>query len=162
MDTVQILCTLRIVKTYLGVLPSDIPQNSITRSGTVIINADPHTEKGSHWVAIHFLPRASSAYYFASYVNSPIVRTLRSFLRSNCAVWDYNTVHLQGLTRTVYSQYCYLFALNMDKCYTPKQFVRLFNADIADRHINNLFSTEFGLLWKEPRRFQYSHIIYKS
>jgi len=66
MDTVQILCNLRNVKSFLGVFRSDILPNSIVRSGTVIINADPHTEKGSQLLAIHFEPKASSAYYFDS------------------------------------------------------------------------------------------------
>jgi len=55
--TLQILCTLRDEKVFLGVFPSDILQNWITRSGTVIINAGTHTEKSSHWLAIHFETR---------------------------------------------------------------------------------------------------------
>jgi len=74
MDTVQILCTLQNVKSFLGVFPSDLLPHSIARSVTVIINADPHTEKGSHWLAIHFEPKASSAYYFETYDISPLFR----------------------------------------------------------------------------------------
>jgi len=161
MDNVQILFTLRNVNSFLGVIPSDILSNSIARSGTVIINADPHTEKGSHWLAIHFEPKASSAYYFDSYGISPLVPTLHAFLRRNCTVWVYNTVQLQGMTSTVCGQYCCLFALYIDRCYTPKQFVGLFNADIADRQITKVFSTEFGPLQKKLRGGQCSHGIYK-
>jgi len=123
MDTLQILCTLRNVKSFLGVFPSDILPNSITPSGTVIINADPHTEKGSHWLAIHFETKASSAYYSDSYGISPIIPAKQAFVKRNCTVWVYNTVQLQGLTSTVCGQYCCLFALYMDKGYTPKQFI---------------------------------------
>jgi hypothetical protein len=126
--TLQILCNLRDVKSFLGVFPSDILPNSIVRSGTVIVNADPHTEKGSHWLAIHFEPKASSAYYFDSYGTSPIVPAIHAFLKRNCTVWVHNTVQLQGLTSRVCGQYCCLFALYMDQAYTPKQFVGLFNA----------------------------------
>jgi len=73
---VHILCTLQNVKSFLGVFPSDLLPHSIARSGTVIINADPHTEKGSHWLAIHFEPKASSAYYFDSYDISPLIPTI--------------------------------------------------------------------------------------
>jgi len=38
----------------LGVFPSDMLPTSVTQSGTVIINADPHMEKGSYWLASHF------------------------------------------------------------------------------------------------------------
>jgi len=149
MDTVQILCNLRDVKSFLGVYPSDILPNSIVWSGTVIINAEPHTEKGSHWLAIHFEPKASSAYYFDSYGISPIVPALHAFLKRNCTVWVYNTVQPQGLTSSVCGQYCCLFALYMDKGYTPKQFVGLLKANIADQQIKKLFSSEFGPLQKK-------------
>jgi len=138
------------------------PTTSITtQSGTVIINADPHTEGGSHWLAIHFEPRSSTAYYFDSYGFLPFIRTIHAFLRRNCTVWDYNTVQLQGLTSTVCGQYCCMFALYMDRGYTPKQFVGLFSTDIADRQIDEIFTSEFGPLRDKPRGGQCSHSMYK-
>jgi len=119
MDTVQILCTLRNVKWFLRVFLSDLLPQSITRSGSIIINTEPHTETGSHWLAIHFKPRSSIAYYFDSYGIFPIIPTIHAFLRRNCNVWDYNTLQLQGLTCTVCGQYCCLFVLYMDRGYTP-------------------------------------------
>jgi len=74
MNTTQILCTLKDVRSFLGGFPSDMLPRSVTQTGTVIINADPHTEKGSHWLAVHFLPKSSSAYFFIrtlSYRSSP-------------------------------------------------------------------------------------------
>ena len=48
------MCCLRSVGSFLGVFPSDIlPQLNIARSGTLIVNTDPHTDSGSHWLAIH-------------------------------------------------------------------------------------------------------------
>ena len=116
----QILCTLQNVKSFLGVIPSDLPPHSFARSGTVIINADPHTEKVSHWLAIHFEPKDSSAYYLDSYVNSPLIPAIHAFLRRNCTVWFYNTVQLQGLTSTVCGHYSCPSTLYMDRGYTPK------------------------------------------
>jgi len=51
MNTTQIACTLKDVRSFLGVFPSDMLPRSVTQTGTVIINTDPHTEKGSHWLA---------------------------------------------------------------------------------------------------------------
>ena len=79
MDTVQILCTLQNVKSFLGVFPSDLLPHSIARYDIGIINADPQTEIFSHWLAILFEPKASSAYYFDSYVISPLVPTIHAF-----------------------------------------------------------------------------------
>ena len=161
MDTFQIQCTLQNVKSFLGVFPSDLlPPKSISRSGTVIINADPHTERGSHWLAIHLEPRSSSAYYFDSYGLFPFVPAIRSFLRRNCTVCDYNVTRLQGLISTVCGHYCCLFALYTDRGYTPKQFVALFNADMADRQVEEIFLSEFGSLRAVPRGGQCSSNTY--
>ena len=54
MDTVQIMYMLRDFSSFFEVFPSDLLPLSITRTSTVIINADPHTEGGSHWLAVHF------------------------------------------------------------------------------------------------------------
>ena len=56
MDTVQILCTLRNVNSFLDVYASDLLPRSITKTCTAIVNADPHTEGGSHCLAVHFRP----------------------------------------------------------------------------------------------------------
>jgi len=45
MDTVQILCTLKNIKSFLGVYPSDLLPHWIRhQTDTVIINVDPHTK----------------------------------------------------------------------------------------------------------------------
>jgi len=48
METLQILCTLRNVKSFLDVYAFDLLPRSITKTCTVIVNADPHTKGGSH------------------------------------------------------------------------------------------------------------------
>lgn len=160
MDTVQVLCTLRNVRSFLGVFPSDLLPHSIKRSGTIIINTDPHTERGSHWLAILIKPKSSSAYFFDSYGLPPIISDIHAFLKRNCTVWEYNKVHLQGLTSTVCGQYCCLFALYMDRGYTPQEFVGLFKADMADQQIAEMFHLEFGSLRTKPRGGQCSYNFY--
>ena len=100
MDTVQITCTLKNVKSFLGVFPSDLLPHSITQPSTVIVNTDTHTQTGSHWLAIRLEPRASTAFYFDSYGLSPHIHDIQSFLRRNCTVLNYNNT----TSRT--SEYC--------------------------------------------------------
>jgi hypothetical protein len=53
MDTRQIICCLRDVGSLIGVFASDmLPKSAIIRSGTLIVNTDPRTQSGSHWLAI--------------------------------------------------------------------------------------------------------------
>ena len=148
MDTVQITCTLKNVKSFLGVFPSDLLPHSITQPGTVIVNTDTHThtQTGSHWLAIRLEPRASTAFYFDSYGLSPHIHDIQSFLRRNCTVLNYNNTQLQGPLSTVCGKYCCLFALYMDRGYTGQQFVGLFTPGMADQQVENLFAQEFGSL----------------
>jgi len=147
MDNLQILCTLRNVKSFLDVYASELLPRSITKTCTVIVNADPHTKGGSHWLAVHFRPKSSYAYYFDSYGIVPFVLEIVDFVRRNSTTWDRNKIQLQRLTSDVCGKYCCLFALYMDRGYTPQQFVTLFGTP-ADRQVE-MFTAEFGA--KMPR-----------
>jgi len=149
MDTTQRSCTLKELRSFLGVYPSDMLLRSVTRLGTVIINADPHTEKGSHWLAVHLRPKFSSAYYFDSYGIVPLVPAIQAFIRRNCITWDHNRRQLQSLTCNNCGKYYCLFVLYMDRGFTPKQFVGPFDGgaqQAADRWIDLAFASEFGSL----------------
>jgi len=140
MDTVQILCTLRNVNSFLDVYTSDLLPLSVTKTCTAIVNADPHTERGSHWLA-----KSSSAYYFDSYGIVPFVPDILSLIKRNCTTWDYEKIQLQSLTSDVCGKYCCLFALYMDREYSPQQFVVLFGeVEAADIEVERMFTTEFG------------------
>jgi hypothetical protein len=150
MGTCQIICCLRDVESFRGVFPSDLLPHNIdaARTGTIIINAVPHTEKGSHWLDGHIQKSSYSSYYFDSYGLTSFLPSIYAFLKRNCSVWDHNTIELQGLITTVCGQYCCLIALYMDRGYTPKQFVALIDTATADRQICTMFEQEFG----KPRK----------
>ena len=116
MNTLQILCTLRNVKSFLDVYASDLLPRSITKTCTVIVNADPHKKGGSHWLAVHFRLKSSYAYYFDSYGIVPFVP---DFVQQNSTTWDRNKRQLQSLTSDVCGKYCCLFALYMDRATLP-------------------------------------------
>ena len=153
MDAVQIICTLKHVKSFLSVYPSDrLPHSIHQQTSTVILNTDPHTQEGTHWLAIHFQQKSSPASYFNSYGQPPPYDlNILSFLNRNWTVWNYKTTSLQGPTTVVCGYYCCLFALYMDEGYTPQQFVRLFTPRIADRQVMRLFTRNFGSLRGTPR-----------
>ena len=112
MDTVQILSTLRDVSSFLDVFHSDLLPQSITQTTTaVIINADPHTERGSHWLGVHFRPKSWSAYYLDSYGIVPLIPSIQAFNKRKCTTWKINRRQMQGLTTDVRFKYCCLFTL---------------------------------------------------
>jgi len=115
MDTLQILCTLRNVNSFLDVYASNILPHSITKTCTAIVNADPHTEGGSYWLAIHFRPKSTYAYYFDTYGIVPFVPDILAFVTRNCTTWDRNKRSQQSVTSDVCGKYCCLFTLYMDR-----------------------------------------------
>ena len=123
MDTLQILCTLRNVNSFLDVYASDLLPRSITKTCTAIVNADPLTEGGSHWLAVQFRPKSSYAYYFDSYGIVPFVPDIVAFVTRNFT-WDHNKKTLQSLTSDVCGKYCCLFTLYIDRGHTPQQLWR--------------------------------------
>ena len=141
MDTLQIQHALQDVNSFLGVYASDLLPLSIAQTGTIIVNTDPHTEAG------HIFSKPSShlkRLLFYSYGRYPFIPSIQDFIRRHCTVWQNNRTQLQGPTTTVCGEYCCLFALYMDRGYTPQQFVGLFAAENADRNIHQLFCSEFG------------------
>jgi len=157
MDTVQIICSLKNVKSFLGGYPSDLLPHSIhQQTGTVILNTDPHMQEGTHWLAIHFQPKSSTAFFFDSYGQPPPSDlNILSFLKRNCTVWNYNTTSLHIPTSVVCGHYSCLFALYLDEGYTPQQFVRMFSPSIADRQVVHLFTRNFGSLCGTPKGVQF-------
>ena len=115
MDTVPILFTLRNANSFLDIYAADLLPSSITKTCTAIVNADPHTEAGSHWLAIHFRPKSSSTYYFYSFGIVPFVPDILAFIKRNCTTWDYNKRQLQSLTSDVCGKCYYLFALYINR-----------------------------------------------
>jgi len=144
MDTTQILYTLRDVKSFLGVFPSDTLSRSVTHSDMFIMNANPHTDKRSHRLAVHFLPKSSSALFFDPYRTVKLVPDITAFIQRNFTVWDYNRTQMQGLTHNVWGIYCCLFALYINNRFTAKQFVGQFDRASADQQIVRAFASEFG------------------
>jgi len=143
MDTKQILCTLRNIRSFLGVFPFDLLPQSVSQPGTAIINAHPQTEKGSQWLAVHFRPKSFSAYYFHSYGFVPLVPDIQAFIRRKSTVSNSNKRQLQGLTNNVCGKFCGLFALYTGLGYTLQQFVELFDAEGADGQTDGLFASAF-------------------
>ena len=145
------MCCLRYMRSFLGVFPSDLlPQTPVAQSGTLIVNTDPHTKGGSHWLAVHLQSRCLS-YYFDSYGLPPFIPSIQSFINRNCIVWDYNAIQLQGPSSTVCGKYCCLFTLYMDRVYIPRQFVGLLTTEEADKVVSDMFASEFRPLRRLSR-----------
>lgn len=113
MNTTQIEKVFEKNKRFLGVFPSDrVP--SLKRFSTekgLIVNLDPASKPGSHWVALFITPRGKGkktlVEYFDSYGFPPMVNLPRSKQQNYRIV--FNKCRLQGYNTTTCGQFCVYF-----------------------------------------------------
>ena len=85
MSTFQIVHTLKDVPSFQGVYPSNLLPD-VVKYGTYIINFDPHTKFGSHWVAVHV--QSLRGYYFDTYGQYHHLTSILHFLKRHCITWN--------------------------------------------------------------------------
>ena len=88
LDTLDIKSLMSGVEDFVGVFPSDKlpPYISPTSAIKMIVNIDPSTMEGSHWVAIYRQPHTRIGYYFDTYGLPPPPR-IHHWLAANCVHW---------------------------------------------------------------------------
>jgi hypothetical protein len=107
-----------------GVLARD--QIPIRPSHTAyIINLDPSSEPGSHWVAI-FFDRRGFAEYFDSF-SLPPPKDIVKFLETNSFVYTCNGQQLQHVRTAVCGQYCVYFLIGRCSNKTMSQVLQPFS-----------------------------------
>ena len=113
MDTLQIerkfkndSCAKKIFK---GIYPKDqLP--TVEYPGSYVVNTDPSTAPGEHWIAM-FFNKQRSAEFFDSYGLHPIVYGLTDFLDSHSSSWIYYSKTLQSLISEVCGHYTVYYIL---------------------------------------------------
>ena len=85
---------------FIGVFPIDsLPQVRHKKPLKLIVNLDPSTQPGSHWVAIY--RRANGqAYYFDTFGRSP-PPLIREWLAQNSWDWKHFDRQIQGANDSV-------------------------------------------------------------
>ena len=141
-------------------------------SPSTISLRSPSTLNHAFWHC-HHLHRSSHREWFALASHSfstPVLQLLPHIFVRYLPVYPYypsihdtqllplelQDLHLKGLTSTVCGKYCRLFAIYMDRGYTAEQFIGLFESDITERQIEQMFTSEFGPLCRETRGEQYN------
>ena len=82
-----------------------------TFSFAYVINSDPSTEPGKHWIAVYFHKQGGGE-YFDSYGLPPAFVSLKSYMDTySLSDWIYNCKTLQALFSSVCRHYCVYFVL---------------------------------------------------
>lgn len=113
----------------IGVYASDCLPRYIPRSSAIVVNTDPHTKRGTHWIAI-FLDAHGKLDYFDSFGQPPTVRTHIEFVRRNSQQYFYNPQQCQSLTSAMCGHYCLTFLYFRSHAFSMKEFVSMFTNDV--------------------------------
>jgi hypothetical protein len=116
MNTVEITNAMKKnnkTKSYFkGVYACDkLPRTKVKKPTCFIINTDPSSKPGTHWVAVYF-PKKGSAEYFDSFGFRPKINSITNFINTNCTRFTYNKIQLQNIFSTVCGNYCCEYLLH--------------------------------------------------
>lgn len=126
---------------YIGTFAADTLPRSVTRvPALLIVNSDPVSKGGQHWLAISINTEGKGE-YFDSYGLKPFVPKHRQFLDRVCKSWRFNHTDLQALDSSVCGQYCVMYLLFKAHGYTLKNFLDIFSTDCQknDAFVHHLF-----------------------
>lgn len=90
---------------FLGVFAKDELPVITKFPSCFILNTDPRSKPGEHWLAIYYNKRGF-CYFFDSYGNPPLYYNLNRYIANSSNGWTWNKQRLQGD-----SEYCGYYSL---------------------------------------------------
>lgn len=144
MNSLQIEAALETLRVNAKVFAANRLPNSLSTPCALVINTDPDTRPGSHWVAV-FIDKYKNGEYFDSYGFPPLVESHTKFLTTSCKKWIHNKTGLQSYNTTVCGQYCLLFLYFKVHGRSMREFLKIFpgpplmNDKIIVKVFNKLF-----------------------
>lgn len=111
---------------FNGVMSYDELPSTLEK-GIYIVNTDPSTKPGSHWVVLANM-NYDYIYYFDSLAKPPVAG-IQSFLNKQNVTYKYSIKRLQSSNSDVCGDYCILFSYFISRGYNMEYFLSLFSFD---------------------------------
>lgn len=115
-------------KSFLGVFASDQLPDNPPRPSSMVVNLDPHTEQGSHWVGIYFPAAGQDVEYFDSYGKGPSVPDIVSYLHKYAINVHFNQNIVQAPLSAVCGHHTIHYILFRTLGYPMSQITGLFRS----------------------------------
>ena len=135
MNSREILTCLKsdnnIKQQLLGVFPRDKLPKIVLLPAALVVNSDPATKPGMHWLSIYISPDGKGE-YFDSYGLRPWLPSIIKYLNKNCKDWMWSSVRLQAPYSSVCGQYCIFFLHHRCKGYTMSEITNQFSNNLVD------------------------------
>ena len=149
MNTIELTRVLeKVVKhrniCLLGVLASDqLPRIIVTTPTMAIINTQPSTMPGAHWLAV-YIDEARTGYFFDSFGHSPAYigfpDDIYRFLKLNCLNVQYSKRQVQENMATTCGQHCVYFLCQIQKRLSYQEVMNMYHDRL---HCNDIMVCKF-------------------
>lgn len=131
MNTIElrkiIQCDQVLNKVFIGIFASNQLNHTVRKKPTaMIVNTDPTTRPGQHWVAMYF-DTNGTVDYFDSYGLTLYVPEFIKFMNRNSIRINYNNVRLQSSESEVCGIYCLYFLYFRVRNFSMSNIVHRFN-----------------------------------
>jgi hypothetical protein len=135
----------KISPLFCGVFPSDCLPEDSPRPAAFVINTDPQTEPGAHWVSI-YIDGDGCGDYFDSYGGKPM-KTFKTFLDRNCITWQYSNKRVQTALTSVCGQYCIYFLHFRCRDFSLQSILSRFGDDFVknDTDVTNFVNRKYDI-----------------
>lgn len=111
MNSIEIENYLRRIPIQnVGVYASDCLPLKIAPNTAIVVNTDPHTKQGTHWVAF-YLDSNGHLEFFDSFGQPPSVADHMIFTRRNGWRFNFNSKQLQGQHSLMCGHFCLTYLL---------------------------------------------------
>lgn len=118
---------------FLGVFSRDYIPKNVKYPCCFIINTDPSTKPGEHWLAFYY-DKKGFCYFFDSYGLHPKFYNLHTYLTKTSRGWTYNTKRLQSLNSKACGFYCFIYLL------LKSRNIEITKFNITDNNLKLIFN----------------------
>ena len=96
-------------KNFKGVLARDELPTELTYPACFVMNTEPRSKSGEHWLAVNF-NKDGSGYFFDSYGMPPAFYNMEQYMKKHSKKYTWNMRRIQGLSNYC-GFYCIFFLL---------------------------------------------------
>lgn len=144
MDTLSIINVIKPYQRYnifKGVFPCDLLPKKFSLPAIFVINLSPHSEPGSHWIAI-YITSMRHAFYFDSFGFPVNNQYISLFLKKHANKINYNVKQLQHITSNKCGHFCCAFTISVLKNCSVSSFISKFSTNlfVNDITIQNMYN----------------------
>ena len=126
-----------ISRVFEGVFPSDCLPSRLPCPSAFIVNTDPKSKPGKHWIAF-YVDQDYLGDHLDSFGRHPIP-TVEKYLDDKCIEWQYSVKQLQSPLTTTCGQYCIYFLHQRCRGKSMETILKRFSDDYAsnDQFVKN-------------------------